>query len=107
VTICGNCPLDKKCFPEQNGKNKKEIYHTIPTERHQKLLERLKKITSTNPGKEILKLRFATELVHAKIKTSFGLTQFHVQTLKRVRAELLLVAIVHNFKRWAALRKGG
>lgn len=105
--ICGNCHLDTECFPEQNGKKKKEICYTVPTERHQQLLEQLKERTSTDFGKETLKLRFAAELVHARIKTSFGLTQFHVQTLERVRAELLLVAIVHNFKRWAALRRGG
>lgn len=103
--ICNNCSLDNECFPEKDGKKKKEICNTIPTERHYQILNKLEERLSHPDAEEILRLRFSSELVHAKIKTTFGLTQFNVQTIIKVRAELLLVAIVHNLKRWFALKK--
>ncbi len=105
VHFCEECPFDEKCFPEKNGKKRKEIHYTIPTQRHLDLLEKLKDRLDTSMAEEILRLRFASELVHAKIKCNFGLTQFHVQTLEKVRRELLLVAITHNIKRWMSLRR--
>lgn len=103
--ICKDCPFDSKCFPEKNGKKKREICITVPTPEYQNLLDKLDENMKKDYSEEILKLRFASELVHAKLQVNYSLTQFHVQTLVKVYSELLLVAIVHNFKRWVALKK--
>lgn len=105
---CKACPMQKLCFPpHKNGKERGELTYTVRTERNKDLLDKLETRLSNEGAKEILALRFASELVHARIKEFYGLRQLHVQTLGKVRAELLLVAILHNIQRWAALRSQG
>ena len=104
VKHCGNCSMDEKCFPINSGKRKGGICVMILKPRHERILNDLDKRLAEPDAEEILKLRFASELVHAKLKVHFDLTQFNVQTKLKVQAELNLTGTAYNINKWITLK---
>lgn len=98
--ICPACPLDGQCFPETGLKNKEVRYR----KRSEELWLNLKERMETEDGKKLYRLRSQCELQNANLKARMGVQSFHVQGLRKVRQEVQLAAMAHNFNRWAALR---
>ncbi len=56
---------------------------------------------ATPEGKEIYKERAATaEWVNAQARVRYGLQQFRVRRLSKVRCVVLLIALAHNLCQW-------
>ena len=56
---------------------------------------------ATPEGKEIYKERAATaEWVNAQARVRYGLQQFRVRRLSKVRCVALLIALAHNLCQW-------
>lgn len=98
--ICCDCPLDDQCFPD-TGTKKKEVRYR---KRSEVLWSDLTERMETEGGKKLYRMRSQCELQNAILKHWMGLHSFHVQGLRKVRQESQLVAMAHNFKRWATLR---
>jgi len=60
---------------------------------------------ASEAGKEVYKERsYSAECVNALLRARYGLWQFRVRGLRKVRSVLLLLAVTHNLMRWLSLR---
>jgi hypothetical protein len=103
--LCDNCRYDKNCFPQKSSKRQPAVYINRKTIYHEFLIKELKNRLENPEAKTLKTLRFSSEIVNARVKGKINLKQFNVQGLQRVRPELLLAGIAHNFARLISLRK--
>ncbi len=103
--LCENCSNDKKCFPQERTKHQPVVNLNRKTPYHEDLLKKLQKRMENPKAKILQTMRFSSEIVNARVKANINLTQFNVQGLEKVRCELLLAGIAHNFSRLISLRK--
>jgi len=100
---CEECNLLERCLA------KRDLYQTISfkikNSKHESLIKKLAKNNESTTGIDLLKKRFSMELPHAVIKQRFRYRQVCVQTINRVKSEILLVVLAHNFLRWQSLQR--
>ena len=105
---CEHCNLLNQCLGKQ-GQSKQGMFQTVSfkvkSDEYDILFEKLKINNETDKGQELLKKRFSMELPHAVIKQLFKYRQACVQTMDRVKSEILLVVMAHNFLRWQSLQE--
>lgn len=99
---CEHCELLKQC----QGKHSffQTVSFKVKNDEYDILFDKLQKNNESDIGKELLKNRFSMELPHAVIKQLFKYRQACVQTMERVKSEILLVVMAHNFLRWQSLQ---
>jgi transposase len=100
--FCGGCSMDHRCFPNAQ-KNRRNTVQFRDRRKMNALRRRHHERIETPQAKGLLKMRCRHELVNAKVKDQFHLSQFHLAGTEKVRAEAILTAICHNRMRWSAL----
>ena len=100
---CEHCEVLKQCQGKQSFFQ--TVSFKVKNDEYDALLEKLTKNNESEVGEVLLKKRFSMELPHAVIKQLFKYRQACVQTMERVKSEILLVVIAHNFLRWQSLQR--
>lgn len=96
---CQSCPAKAECCPRAKYGRGIEKYEPLPdvSEFRQKM--------QTDEAKDIYRTRSqVAEFPNLWIKTKFGLRQFNVRGLTKVRIESLWAAITYDIQHWIRLR---
>ena len=98
---CAECPLRAKCFKDSHNKYGRQIergQHEAAKRKH------ASKMQEEESLKKYSRRAAVTERPFAVIKQSFGVRQFLVRGLEKVRAEWRLLCIAHNLHRLMHLK---
>ncbi len=99
---CAECPLRTKCF--KNSRN--QYGRRIENGKHERVKQAHTAKMQTEPSRKKYAQRAAvTERPFALIKRGFGVREFLVRGLNKVRAEWTLLCIAHNLHRLLSLSR--
>jgi len=97
---CADCPLRAKCFKDSHNKYGRQIEsgkNEAATQAH------AAKMQETESREKYSRRAAVTERPFAVIKQAFGVREFLVRGLEKVRAEWRLLCIAHNVRRLFSL----
>ena len=96
---CQTCPVKSQCCPRTRGGRSIERIEPLPE------IAEFRKKMQTDEAKAIYKTRAqVAEFPNLWIKAKFGLRQFRVRGVAKVRAESLWAAITYDIQQWIRLR---
>lgn len=99
---CAGCPLREKCF--KNSRN--QYGRRIENGKHERIKQaHTAKMQSESSRKKYARRAAVTERPFALIKRGFGVREFLVRGLDKVRAEWTLLCIAHNLHRLLSLSR--
>ena len=98
---CQSCARKPQCCPE----NQKQGRSVVRSEESAVVLAFRQKMATAEAQAQYRRRSQVAEFCHAWIKSKFGLRQFHVRGLAKVRMEVLWACFTYNLQHWIRLRK--
>ncbi len=95
---CANCPLQRKCRPKVNSKNKKDGRIIRRAKHHEEIVER-RELMRTDEYKLEMKNRNAIEGTISALKRGYGFSRSRYRGKQKFALQMIFSAISFNIKR--------